>query len=247
MPHSIRIGVGGWTYEPWRDNFYPADLAQKRELEFASRHLTAIEINGTFYRSQPASVFEKWAEETPEDFQFTVKAQRMTTSRKTAPEMKEAIDWFVDGGVLALKHRLGAINWQFAPTRKFDPDYFAAFLNALPRKRGKMELRHAIEVRHESFRDPRFADLLREHGCALVFSDEPDWPTPDVETADFAYARLQCSRADVKTGYPPKELDAWAKTLRGWARTRDVFAFLIAGAKERNPAGAMALIERVTA
>lgn len=239
--HAVRVGVGGWIYEPWRDNFYPAGLPHRRELEFASRKLTAIEINGTFYRSQPAAVFEKWAAETPAGFKFTVKAQRFTTSRKTADEMREAIQWFVGGGVLALGDRLGAINWQFAPTRKFDADYFSAFLGALPREQGGLKLRHAIEVRHASFRTPQFEDLLRANDCALVFSDEPGWPMPDAETADFAYARLQCSRADEPLGYPKSELRSWAETFRSWAAARDVFAFFISGAKEHDPAGAMAL------
>ena len=245
MTHPIRIGIGGWSYEPWEESFYPDDLAKKRQLEYASRQLTAIEINSTFYRNQKPHVFEKWAGETPDGFRFAVKAQRMTTSRKTPDDMKEAIDWFVGGGVTALGDKLGAINWQFAESRKFDPDYFTAFLSRLPEERDGVRLRHAIEVRNDTFRTGAFTDLLRQHGCALVCSDAEDWPMPDVGMADFAYARLQESREACKAGYAPKALDSWADTLRDWSARRDVFAFFIAGAKARNPAAAMALIERV--
>ena len=247
MTHPIRVGIGGWSYEPWRETFYPADVPKTKELSYASRQLTAIEINSTFYRNQPEHVFAKWAADTPDGFRFTVKAQRMTTSRKTPEDMQDSIDWFVGGGVTALGDKLGAINWQFAASRKFDPDYFEAFLSALPDEHKGVRIRHAIEVRHESFVDGAFADLLRKHNCALVFADEPGWPMPDMETADFAYARLQCSQADEPAGYPKKALDSWAKTLRGWADRRDVFAFFISGAKERNPAAAKALIGLVDA
>jgi len=245
MPHPIRVGIGGWSFEPWRETFYPADVPKTKELHYASRQLTAIEINSTFYRNQPEHVFAKWASETPDDFMFTVKAQRMTTSRKTPEDMKASIDWFVGGGVTALGDKLGAINWQFAANRKFDPDYFGAFLSALPTEHKGVRLRHAIEVRNDSFLDEAFTDLMRRHDCALVFADEPGWPMPDIETAGFAYARLQCSRPEEDAGYPAKELDSWSKTLKGWAKRREVFAFFISGAKERNPAAARALIGRV--
>jgi uncharacterized protein YecE (DUF72 family) len=245
MTHAIRIGVGGWTYEPWRDNFYPSDLPQKRELEFASRKLTAIEINGTFYRNQKPETYAKWAAETPDGFVFSVKAQRFAMTRKTADEIKSAVDWFIDGGVRELGDRLGPINWQFQPTKKFDPDYFAAFFDALPPERDGRRLRHVIEVRHDSFNDPRFEDMLRAKNLACVFADEPDWPSPDRVTADFAYARLQASRADEPTGYPPSALDAWAATAKNWAKDRDVFVFFISGAKARDPSAALALIERL--
>lgn len=243
--HPIRVGVGGWTFEPWRDNFYPKGLSQKQELNFASRKLTAIEINGTFYRSQKAETFQKWADDTPDGFMFTVKAHRVTTSRKTEAEMQESIGWFTGGGVTALGAKLGPINWQFPPYRSFDPEYFDAFFRNLPKEQNGVRLRHAIEVRHKTFEDPAFDDLLRKYGLACIFADDPDWPSPDRNTADFAYARLQCSREEHATGYPVNELDQWAETLRGWAGQRDVFAFLISGAKARDPAGAMALIERL--
>ncbi len=247
MTHPIRIGIGGWNYEPWEETFYPSDLAKKRQLEYASRQLTAIEINSTFYRNQKPHVFEKWAGETPAGFRFTVKAQRFTTSRKTPDEMGEAIDWFIGGGVTKLGDRLGAINWQFPESRTFDADYFSAFLARLPESHDGVKLRHAIEVRNDTFKTGHFTDLLEKHGCALVCSDAEDWPMPDVETAGFAYARLQESSASYKAGYAPKALDEWAGTLRDWARKRDVYAFFISGAKERDPLAARALIERTSA
>jgi uncharacterized protein YecE (DUF72 family) len=246
MTHPIRVGIGGWSYEPWRETFYPADVPKTKELAYASRQLTAIEINSTFYRSQPEHVFAKWAAETPDDFVFTVKAQRATTSRKALEDMKESIGWFVTGGVTALGDKLGAINWQFPESRKFDVDYFGAFLSALPDEHKGVRVRHAIEVRNETFQDEAFTDLLRQHGCALVFADDPDWPVADVETADFAYARLQQTQADIKTGYTAADLDKWSKTFKGWAKKRDVFAFFISGAKEINPSAAKALIERLS-
>lgn len=245
MTHPIRIGIGGWTYEPWEETFYPGDLAKKRQLEYASRQLTAIEINSTFYRNQKPHVFENWASQTPDGFKFTVKAQRFAMSRKTPEEMKEAIDWFVGGGVTKLGDRLGAINWQFPKGRTFDADYFAAFLEHLPEAHDGVRLSHAIEVRNDTFKTEAFTDLLRKHDCALVYSDAEDWPMPDVETAGFAYARLQESRDTYKAGYAPKALDDWANTLKGWAKSRDVYAFFISGAKARDPLAAMELIGRV--
>jgi uncharacterized protein YecE (DUF72 family) len=243
--HPIRIGVGGWTYEPWRKTFYPDGLSQKKELEYASRKLTAIEINGTFYRTQKPETFQKWASETPDGFVFSLKAHRFSTSRKTEEEMKDSIAHFLNSGVTALGDRLGPINWQFPPHRKFDADYFGAFFRNLPPEHHGVRLRHAIETRHDSFNTTAFDDLLSAHNLACVFADDPDWPAPDRETADFAYARLQCSREEFETGYPADELDGWAKTFKGWAEKREVFAFLISGAKHRDPAGAMALIERL--
>lgn len=243
--HPIRIGVGGWTFEPWRNNFYPEGWPQKRELEYASRKLTAIEINGTFYRTQTPDTFRKWAAETPDGFVFALKAHRVSTSRKTEAEMKDSIDWFIRSGVTALGDRLGPINWQFPPYRKFDAEYFDTFFRNLPKESDDAPLRHAIEVRHASFETETFEELLRKYGLAVVFADEDDWPMSDKRTAPFAYARLQRSREDFDTGYPDAELDEWARTFKDWAKQREVFAFLISGAKARDPAGAMALIARV--
>lgn len=245
MPHPIRVGIGGWNFEPWRETFYPAEVKKAGELAYASRQLTAIEINSTFYRGQSEATFAKWAEETPEDFRFTVKAHRATTIRKTVDDMRSSVAMFIGGGVTVLGEKLGAINWQFPDTRKFDAGYFGAFCDCLPPEHDGVRLRHAIEVRNETFRDEAFTDLMRKHGCAVVYADDPDWPMPDMETAGFAYARLQQSQGDIETGYGDKELDAWGGTIKGWAKKREVFAFFIAGAKERNPAAAKALISRV--
>jgi uncharacterized protein YecE (DUF72 family) len=247
MAHPIRVGVGGWTFDPWNESFYPQGLSKKRQLEYASRQLTAIEINGTFYRLQKPDTFKKWADETPDGFMFTVKAHNFCMSRKTSEDMKTAVNNFIASGVTALGEKLGPINWQFHPSRKFDADYFKAFLGALPEAHGARRLRHALEVRDASFQTPAFVALLKKHNVALVSADDDDWPQPDVETADFAYARLQRTREGEKTGYPAKELGAWAKTLKGWAERRDVFAFFIAGAKARNPGAAQALIGRLGA
>jgi uncharacterized protein YecE (DUF72 family) len=245
MPHPIHVGVGGWTFDAWEETFYPADLPKKRQLEFASRQLTAIEINGTFYRNQTPATFAKWAAETPDGFMFSVKAQRFCMMRKTREDMRASIQSFLESGVTELGDKLGPINWQFPATRKFDAEYFKAFLSELPPEHAKRPLRHALEVRHESFNTEQFHDLLRAHQCALVSADDEDWPQADIETADFAYARLQRSRAEEQTGYPAKEIGAWAKTFKSWAAKRAVFGFFVAGAKERNPAAAQALIAKL--
>ena len=260
---AIYVGVGGWTYEPWRGLFFPKGLPAKQELGYASRRLTAIEINGTFYRTQTPASFRKWADETPEGFMFAVKAHRMSTSRKTPAEMADSITWFLNSGVAELGDKLGPINWQFPPYRKFDVEYFDAFLGLLPKELGGRPLRHALEVRHMSFVDPAFVDLLRRHAAAVVFTDAEDWPSIPDPTTDFVYARLQRTRDEVETGYTPEELDFGASAMREWAAggspaalppvspqpaphaERDVFVFMISGAKHRCPAAALGMIERV--
>ena len=247
----IRVGVGGWTYEPWRGVFYPQGLRQADELQYASTHLTAIEINGTFYGSQKPASFRKWHDETPDDFMFSLKAPRFAVNRRILADAGESIDRFFTSGVDLLGDKLGPILWQFAATKQFQPDDFAAFVRLLPSKLGDRRLRHALEVRHESFRDPAFLALARDHNCAAVFADADKYPTPldagDEPTADFVYARLQRCAEDVPTGYTPAALDGWAKAAKCWSHggKRDVFAFFISGAKVRAPAAAMALIERV--
>lgn len=243
MPHPIHVGVGGWSYEPWNETFYPPKLSPKKQLGYMASKLTAVEVNGTFYRTQTPATFRKWAAETPDGFVFALKAHRMATSRKTPEEMADSINWFLNSGVLELGAKLGPINWQFHPSKKFDPAYFESFLKLLPHEKGGVRVRHAIEVRHASFNTAAFHDLLRKHGCAAISADDEDWPMPDVETTDFAYARLQRSRPEI--GYPADELDQWAKTFKAWAKRREVFAFFISGAKETNPAAAAALIERL--
>jgi uncharacterized protein YecE (DUF72 family) len=258
----IRTGVGGWTFAPWRRNFYPAGLAQARELEYASRHLATIEINGTFYRAQKPAIYARWREETPAGFVFSLKAPRHATHRRVLAEAGRSIDAFVHGGIAELDDRLGPINWQFAPETAFDPADFAAFLARLPRDLGGRALRHVVEVRHPSFACAAFIELARGHGVATVFTDSPTHPSFADVTGDFVYARLMGSESAQPHGYPSAALDAWADRARAWARgedppdlprvlppapaaPRDVFVYFIGAAKERNPAAAMALAARL--
>jgi uncharacterized protein YecE (DUF72 family) len=263
MPGKIRVGVGGWTFEPWDESFYPPKLAKARQLQHASGLLTTIEINGTYYRTQTPATFAKWAADTPQDFVFAVKALRFTTNRRVLAEAGESVGKFLGSGLTELGPKLGPILWQFAPTKKFDPEDFGAFLDLLPPEQDGVRLRHAVEVRTDSFRDPAFIDLCRSRNVAVVFADSDDYPGIPDPTADFIYARLQRSREDEPTGYSSAGLDHWAEVARGWARgeapagldyvattpapsgPRDAFVYFISGAKVRNPAAAQAMIERV--
>ena len=243
---SIHIGVGGWTFEPWRGTFYPPKHPQKRELDYAGQHLTGIEINGTYYGSQKPETFANWAAAVPDGFQFSVKASRFATNRKVLADGVASIEKFLTQGLTRLGDRLGPILWQFMATKRFERDDFAAFLDLLPAAQDGLPLRHALEVRHESFRDPAFVDLARDRNMAIVFADSDEFPCIDESTADFTYARLQRSRDEVETGYDDVALDQWADRARGWAEGgRDVYLFFIAGAKVRNPAAAQALIARL--
>lgn len=242
---AIRVGIGGWTFEPWRGTFYPDDLSQKRELEYASSKLTSIEINGTYYSTFKPPSWIKWREETPKDFVFAVKASRFCTNRRELGGAGESVTRFINQGLHELKDKLGPINWQFMGTKKFDPVDFGAFLKLLPKEVNGVPLRHAMEVRNESFKSEEFYDLCRKHNAAIVYAHDVDFPEIDEPTADFTYARLMQSQEDVPTGYKPKELDAWAKKAKDWAKTGDAFVYFISGAKVRNPAAAQALIERV--
>lgn len=260
---KIRIGVGGWTFEPWRGSFYPPGLPHKRELEYASRKLTSIEINGTYYGSQKPEIFARWYEETPDDFVFAVKGPRFATNRRVLAEAGPSIERFFASGVMELKEKLGPINWQFMPTKKFDPEDFAAFLKLLPTRIDGRAIQHAVEVRHESFCSPDFIAMLKEHGVAVVIAGDSHYPQIADLTAPFVYARIMGTSEAVETGYKPAELDQWSKRARAWAegwvppglhtvgpakgdrRPRDVFLYVISGAKVRNPAAALALIERI--
>ena len=244
MAGRIYVGVGGWTFEPWRGVFYPDDLTHKRELEYASRKLTSIEINGTYYSSFKPASWAKWRAETPDGFVFAVKASRFCTNRRVLAAAGESIDRFFAQGIVELKDRLGPVNWQFMATKTFDPDDFEAFLKLLPREIGTLPLRHALEVRHDSFKDPRFYDLARKYRAAIVYAHDKSFPEIDEPTADFTYARLMGAQEKVKTGYRPAELDLWAKRAKTWAKKGDAFVYFISGAKLRNPAAAQALIAR---
>ena len=261
----IFVGVGGWNFEPWRGVFYPKGLPHAKELEYASSHLTSIEINATFYRSQTPATFRKWATTVPDGFVFAVKGPRFTTNRSVLAEAGDSIQRFVNSGVLELRDRLGPMLWQFAPTKKFDAADFGKFLELLPAKADGRALRHVVEVRHPSFLVADFVTLARRFNTPVVFTDHARYPSLADSTGDFIYARLQKGEDEIPTAYPPKELDAWSKRLRVWAQgeapddlpyidaahapakaaPRDVFVYVIHEGKIRAPAAAMALIERL--
>ena len=243
---NIRVGIGGWTFEPWRGVFFPEGLPHARELEYAAAKMSAIEVNGTYYSTFKPETFRKWAAASPDDFVFALKASRFCTNRKVLAEAGESVDRFLGQGIDQLGAKLGPILWQFMPTKKFDREDFGAFLTLLPAKRDGLALRHAVEVRHESFEDPAFLALARDAGVAVVFADKHGAPSIDEKTADFTYARLQSAEEKIETGYSAKALDDWADRTRGWAKGgRDVFVFMINGAKVRAPAAALALRERL--
>lgn len=242
MSGTIRVGVGGWTFEPWRGVFYPGDLPQKRELEYASRALTSIEINGTYYSSFKPESWRKWHDETPESFVFSVKASRFCTNRKVLADAGPSIEKFFAQGIDRLGAKLGPINWQLANTKKFDAADCDAFLALLPKKLGTLALRHAIEVRHESFIDPAFYKLARKHGVAVVLATGEKFPEIDEPTADFTYARLMVTDEKRPKGVTPKAMAGIADRARGWARRGDAFVYFISAAKVRNPAAAAGLI-----
>jgi uncharacterized protein YecE (DUF72 family) len=248
-PLDIRVGIGGWTYAPWRDNFYPARLPHSQELAYASRQLNAIEVNGTFYSSFKPPTFARWHAETPENFVFSLKASRFATHRRVLAEAGESISRFVESGISELGSKLGPIVWQFLPTKVFDAQDFGAFLALLPQSVDGLALRHVLDVRHPSFMSPDYLKLARQHQCATVFTDSPDFPRFADLTADFVYARLMCSHTRFKSGYAPRALDGWATAAREWAAggesARDVFVLFINGAKERAPAAAMGLLQRL--
>jgi uncharacterized protein YecE (DUF72 family) len=243
---QIRIGIGGWTYPPWRGVFYPDKLPQSKELEYASRALTAIEINATFYGRQKPKSWEAWEKTVPDGFQFAIKGSRFCVTRSRLCEGAEGIGNFFAQGFAALGPKLGPILWQFAPRRKFDRDDIAGFIDLLPEELDGITLRHAIEPRHDSFNDDKFFDLCRARNIAIVFEDSDDYSRIEADTADFAYARLQRMNEDIETGYDNAALDGFADRAREWRkRGRDVYLFLINGAKVRAPAAALALRERL--
>ncbi len=260
---KIRVGIGGWKFAPWRETFYPQGLTQKNELEYASRHMTAIEVNSTFYAAQKPATYAKWRSETPDGFVFSLKAPGLITQVRDLARAKRGIQAFVFGGLAELGDRLGPISWQFPPGRRFDADEFAAFLDVLPAELDGTPLRHVLEVRHESFVCEDYVRLARERNHPTVYTDSDEYPSIADITGDFIYARLMRSRSSITTGYTKPELDRWAERVKLWAagkapdgleyvssspapaRKRDTFVYFISAAKERNPAAAMALRERL--
>jgi uncharacterized protein YecE (DUF72 family) len=246
----IRVGVGGWTYEPWRDNFFPKGLPHSQELHYASRRLSAIEVNGTYYSTFKPATFAKWRDQTPEGFVFSLKANRFATNRRELAGAGESIQRFVGSGIGELGDKLGPIVWQFMPTKVFDAADFEAFLALLPQEVDGRALRHVLDVRHESFQAPGYLELARRYGCVTVHTDSEKFPNIADDQAPFAYLRLMRSRSELATGYRPDELDQWAQGARAWtagADAREAFLFFINGAKERAPAAALELIRRVGA
>jgi len=243
---QIRIGIGGWTYPPWRGSFYPDKLPQAKELEYAASQLGAIEINATFYSRQSPKSWEKWGNFAPDGFQFAVKGSRYCVMKSKLAEAGEGLSGFFAQGFAALGPKLGPIMWQFTHYRRFDRDDIAGFIDLLPAELDGNKLRHAIEPRHESFRDERFFDLCRARNIAIVFEDSDDYPCIEADTADFTYARLQRMNEDVPTGYDAAALDGFAEKAGQWRTKGDAYIFMINGAKVRAPAAAQALQERLT-
>ena len=260
---ALRIGIGGWNYEPWRGAFYPDGLAHKRELEYASRQLSSIEINGTYYGSQKPATFAKWRDETPDGFVFSVKAPRFVMNRKVLAEAGESIQRFLTSGIVELQDKLGPINWQFLPAKKFEPTDFEAFLKLLPKQAHGHALRHVVEVRHESFRCREFLELSKQHGVAIVIAGDSAHPQIADVTAPFVYARIMGTQATEKEGYSKAALERWATRARAWATgaapddleyvgskpaqggPRDVYLYVIGGHKVFNPAAATALMRHL--
>ena len=261
----IRTGIGGWVYPDWRKGtFYPDGLAQKRELEWASRQLGAIEINGTYHSLQKPESFRTWREATPEGFVFAVKGSSYVTNRKVLASAGESLERFFGQGLEELGDRLGPILWQFMGTKKFDAEDVAAFFAKLPREHNGLPLRHAIEVGHESFACAEFVDLARQASVAIVWCEQASRVSIADRTTDFAYLRCKNLEGSQATGYAPEGIERIAGICRAWAngaapaglqyagspadsrgKVGDVFAFMINGAKVRAPAAALALAEKL--
>ena len=285
---ELRVGISGWTYGGWRGVFYPPDVTQKRELEYASRAMNSIEINGTFYSLQRPSSFQNWYDATPPNFKFAVKGSRFITHMKKLKDVDTALANFFASGLLNLREKLGPVLWQFPPQLAFNEDKFAAFMEMLPkttsdasrlarkhdeRVTGRAVLkadadrpiRHAFEIRHDSFLDEAFIKLLRKHRAALVFADTAGlWPYAEDLTADFIYIRLHGASELYTSGYSDDELDWWADRIRAWSAgrqprdatlistaapparaQRDVFVYFDNDRKVRAPFDAMRLADRV--
>ncbi|MBX3570324.1 MAG: DUF72 domain-containing protein [Rhizobiaceae bacterium] len=256
--------MGGWTFEPWEGSFYPDTLAKARQLQHASRQVPTIEVNGTYYSTFKEPTFLKWAADTPDGFVFSLKGNRFVTNRKVLASAGESMQRFLGSGLAALGGKLGPILWQFAPTKRFEPDDFAAFLALLPDRQDGVALRHAVEVRHASFVVPEFVALARKHKVAIVYADHATYPAIADQTGDFAYLRLQTGSDENPDCYAPADLDRWAERagllaagtvpadlpragpgLASPAGPRDVFVYFITEGKSRAPFGAMALMRRL--
>lgn len=242
------VGIGGWIFPPWRGAFYPKGFRQADELAFASQTLSALEINATYHKLHGPEDFARWTRQTPPGFRFAVKASRLCTNRRVLAETGEAVTRFLGQGLAELGPCLGPILWQFMPTKKFDREDFARFLDLLPAEIGGRGLSHALEPRHISFVDESFIDLCRARGVAICISYHPTYPLIEARTADFTYARLMRLDETLETGYPPGDLDAWAARLRAHAGGGDLYAFFIGAGeagKVRAPAAALGLKERL--
>ena len=237
---KIFVGVGGWNFAPWRGSFYPKGLTQARELHYASRQLTSTEINSTFYRLQTPATFQKWHDETPDGFVFSVKAPRFVTHRKRLADA--SVQRFLESGLLRLGTKLGPINWQLPPVMQFDAEDLATFLALLPRKVEGRVLRHALEARHPSFDCEEFISLAREHDVAIVEAGDSEYPRIQARTAPFSYLRLMGTKASAEKGYAPAALARWREHAQTLALDGDVFLYFISGAKVRNPHAALALL-----
>ncbi|MHC1549126.1 DUF72 domain-containing protein [Phyllobacterium sp. K27] len=261
---TIRAGIGGWIFEPWRGTFYPEGLSKAKELNYAGQHLQTIEINSTYYGTQKPETFAKWAGQVPDGFIFSVKGNRFVTNRKVLADAGESMERFIKSGLAELGDRLGPLIWQFAPTKKFDSDDFGAFLDLLPRKEAGLPLRHAIEVRNPSFIDPEFIALARKKDVAVVYAEHFEYPEIADVTSDFIYARLQKGDDTIETAYTAEALDKWADRAKLWAEgnvpddlplaapddkaavlARDVFIYFIHEGKMRAPQAAQALAKRI--
>jgi uncharacterized protein YecE (DUF72 family) len=264
----IGVGIGGWVFAPWRGTFYPDDLAQADELAYASRRLTSIEINATFYRTQSAASFRRWRDQTPDDFIFSLKGPRTATHRRLLDDAGPSIERFLASGILELGNKLGPILWQLPKTMRYTEAAITAFFALLPKQIDQCMLRHVIEIGHESFVTPQFIRLARTHHVAIALVDSAGHPAFGDVTADFVYLRLRRSEEAEPTGYPGAALDIWTRRLHSWAEggepsdvsrlqpepepelgptpgKRDCFVYFISGAKVRAPAAAMALLERL--
>lgn len=261
---TIRTGIGGWIFEPWRGTFYPEGLSKAKELNYAGQHLQTIEINSTYYGTQKPETFAKWAGQVPDGFIFSVKGNRFVTNRRVLAEAGESMERFIKSGLAELGDRLGPLIWQFAPTKKFDIEDFGAFLDLLPREEAGLPLRHAVEVRNPSFIDPDFIALARKKDVAVVYAEHFDYPEIADVTSDFVYARLQKGNDNIETAYTADALDEWADRAKLWAegsvpndlplaapseksekRPRDVFVYFIHEGKVRAPQAAQALAKRI--